>query len=222
MAEAEHAVSLTTGEDARPLPSCWSSTDHDPALILQSSGLEIRHQSCLSPSPGSGTRHTSVAVRADRPIPSPQSIGGDRLYYFEVTLISVHSRVKVAIGLSGATVRLDTLPGFEPYSYGYHNDNGRFYMSRTVGNDYGQLFGTGDVIGCGIYGGRHGGERILFFTKNGVDLGNAWRAVRDVELWPTVGMVSPGAQVKVNFGEEAWMFDVAGKRRELGYPEQES
>lgn len=40
----------------------------------------------------------------------------------------------------------------------------------TRGVDYGPLYSTGDVVGCGL----NVLEKTVFFTKNGVNLGELW------------------------------------------------
>jgi hypothetical protein len=60
---------------------------------------------------------------------------------------------------------LNSLPGWESASWGYHGDNGHKYSDNT-GTPYGETFETGDVIGCKV--------RLNYdvvFTKNGASLG---------------------------------------------------
>jgi Ran-binding protein 9/10 len=71
------------------------------------------------------------------------------------------------VGLAQKSVALSRPPGWEPESYGYHGDDGHAYSGHNVGKVYGPPFTTGDTVGCGINF-RTG---IVFFTKNGVNLG---------------------------------------------------
>lgn len=47
-----------------------------------------------------------------------------------------------------------------------------------------------------------------FFTKNGVDLGIAFRDIKSPKLYPAVGMKRPGEHIRVNFGQERFVFDI--------------
>lgn len=40
--------------------------------------------------------------------------------------------------------------------------------------------------------------------------GNAFRDLRDIKLYPSIGMKKPGAQLRVNFGQMPFMFDIDG------------
>eukprot|EP01138_Halocafeteria_seosinensis_P007920 gb/GECG01008091.1/.p1 GENE.gb/GECG01008091.1/~~gb/GECG01008091.1/.p1 ORF type:complete len:1316 (+),score=169.13 gb/GECG01008091.1/:1-3948(+) len=71
--------------------------------------------------------------------------------------------------------------------------NRRSNTSSCNGEAYSETFGEGDVIGCGYI--SH--SREVFFTKNGEHLGVAFRNVSG-NLFPAVGMHSPGESVEVN------------------------
>ena len=64
------------------------------------------------------------------------------------------------------------LIGQENNSWGYHSDNGYFFYpskyTSKYGKSYGPLFTTGDTIGCYL----NFKNNIIFYTKNGVHLGN--------------------------------------------------
>lgn len=57
--------------------------------------------------------------------------------------------------------------GWEKGSYGYHADDGCVFNSSGTGQQFGPVFTTGDVIGCGF----NLVDRSMFFTKNGIRLG---------------------------------------------------
>ena len=59
------------------------------------------------------------------------------------------------------------LIGWKHDSWGYHSDNGKFYF-HSDSEPYGPSFTTGDTIGCYL----NFNNNIIFYTKNGVHLGN--------------------------------------------------
>jgi len=61
--------------------------------------------------------------------------------------------------------------GWDKQSYGYHGDDGNSFSSSGNGQTYGPTFTTGDVIGCCV----NFVNNTCFYTKNGVDLGIAFR-----------------------------------------------
>ena len=75
---------------------------------------------------------------------------------------------EIGIGFSCTSISLHAMPGWEERSWGYHGDNGEIYHSRRTGQAYADCFTTGDIIGCGVDFKRS----AVFFTKNGVSLGN--------------------------------------------------
>ena len=40
--------------------------------------------------------------------------------------------------------------------------------------------------------------------------GNAFRDLKDIKLYPSVGAKRPGAQLRVNFGQKPFLFDIDG------------
>jgi SPRY domain len=72
----------------------------------------------------------------------------------------------IGLGLCSGFASLEAMPGWEPSSWGYHGDNGKFYSESGQGTTYGDKFGTGDVVGCYITV-----DKGVVFTKNGTLLG---------------------------------------------------
>ncbi|VCU39631.1 BgtA-21027 [Blumeria graminis f. sp. tritici] len=191
-------IPCSENERVPPLPSGWSSDDKQPALEVLSDGFELK----LSGQKSDREReHESCAARADYPMPSQ---GG--IYYFEVTILArKKEESSLGIGFSSKKVPLTRLPGWEPESWAYHGDDGNSYSSQITGRTYGPPFGASDTIGCGI----NFRASTAFFTKNGVDLGVAFREVKG-KLYPSVGMKKPGEHIRVNFGQSPFIFDIDG------------
>ena len=111
------------------------------------------------------------------------------------------------------------MPGWDNYSIGYHSDNGGLYCGsgRSIRPTYGPTFGPGDVVGCGI----DSIEQTIFFTCNGVFLGDAWQFetawLQQEETFPVVGLDSHGL-VHCNFSGP-FVFDLDHYTSEKGYEE---
>ena len=57
-------------------------------------------------------------------------------------------------------------------------------------------------------------DHNISFTKNGMDLGVAFRDVREERLYPTVGMRTPDEEVLANFGSNSFRTNVEMLRAE--------
>ncbi|KAK9891108.1 hypothetical protein WA026_013427 [Henosepilachna vigintioctopunctata] len=155
---------------------------------------------------GHGKTHRDAAsVQATHPIPA--SCG---LYYFEVKIVSKGRDGYMGIGLSAHGVNMNRLPGWDKQSYGYHGDDGHSFCSSGTGQPYGPTFTTGDVIGCGV----NLVDNTCFYTKNGHHLGTAFRDLPP-NLYPTVGLQTPGEVVDANFGQQPFVFDIEDMMNEL-------
>ncbi|KAG0318617.1 hypothetical protein BGZ97_003477 [Linnemannia gamsii] len=187
---------ISTPKEARPLryllPSRWSSVEKTDKTELSEDDLQVRYTG-----PGKADSDAS-AIRANRPIP-PQC----GVYYYEVLIKSNGQQGYIGIGACNANVALDRLPGWEPLSWGYHGDDGNGFEGCGNGRPFGPVFTTGDVIGCGI----NFRDMSLFYTKNGIYLGVAFRNLKG-PLYPTVGMRTSGEIVEANFGQHEFVFNI--------------
>ncbi|GLD67098.1 ran-binding protein 10 [Lates japonicus] len=109
----------------------------------------------------------------------------------------------MGIGLSAQGVNMNRLPGWDKHSYGYHGDDGHSFCSSGTGQPYGPTFTTGDVIGCCV----NLINNTCFYTKNGISLGVAFTDLPP-NLYPTVGLQTPGEIVDANFGQQPFVFDI--------------
>ena len=130
----------------------------------------------------------------------------------------------IAVGFCSKTASMSRPIGWEPESWGYHGDDGQCMTAQGVGKYYGQPFGAGDVIGCGV----NFREKTAFFTKNGARLSTpqaptTHSSQRDPDLvtdkqdafsnikgtlYPAVSLKKAGEHVKVNFGQYPFIFDI--------------
>ncbi|KAK9505116.1 hypothetical protein O3M35_009244 [Rhynocoris fuscipes] len=186
-------------EEETPLPRSWSPKDKFNYIGLSNGNLRVHYK-------GYGKTHKDAAsVRATYPIPA--SCG---LYYFEVKIVSKGRDGYMGIGLSAQGVNMNRLPGWDKHSYGYHGDDGHSFCSSGTGLPYGPTFTTGDVIGCGV----NLIDNTCFYTKNGHNLGIAF-ADLPPNLYPTVGLQTPGEVVDANFGQSPFVFDIEDMMKEL-------
>uniref|UniRef100_A0A672FSG9 RAN binding protein 9 n=1 Tax=Salarias fasciatus TaxID=181472 RepID=A0A672FSG9_SALFA len=150
------------------------------------------------------TPKDAASVRATHPIPAACGV-----YYFEVKIISKGRDGYMGIGLSAQGVNMNRLPGWDKHSYGYHGDDGHSFCSSGTGQPYGPTFTTGDVIGCCV----NLINNTCFYTKNGHSLGIAFTDLPP-NLYPTVGLQTPGEVVDANFGQHPFVFDIEDYMRE--------
>jgi hypothetical protein len=110
----------------------------------------------------------------------------------------------VSFGFCTQKVILSRLPGWEPESWAYHSDDGQIFNTSQHGRSYGPKYGPQDTVGCGVNF-RTG---TAFFTRNGVNLGTAFRDIKGDKLYPCVGMKKPGEFIRANFGASPFIFDI--------------
>ena len=181
-------------ESVTPLPRAWGETGGEKSAFLGVSqgGLRVTYR-------GQGKSHREAgAVRTSHPIPPTCGV-----YYFEVRIVSKGRDGYMGIGLCGKEVSVGRLPGWEAGSYGYHGDDGNSFCGSGSGVAYGPTFSTGDVIGCGLNLVRHS----AFYTKNGQHLGSAFTDLPP-NLFPTLGLQTPGEIVHTNFGQAPFLYDI--------------
>ncbi|XP_046434408.1 ran-binding protein 9 [Neodiprion fabricii] len=186
-------------EEETPLPRSWSPKDKFNYIGLSQNNLRVHYK-------GYGKTHKDAAsVRTMHSIPAACG-----LYYFEVKIVSKGRDGYMGIGLSAHGVNVNRLPGWDKNSYGYHGDDGHSFCSSGTGQPYGPTFTTGDVIGCGV----NLVDNTAFYTKNGHHLGIAFTDLPP-NLYPTVGLQTPGEIVDANFGQAPFVFDIGDMINEL-------
>ncbi|KAI1347003.1 ran-binding protein [Xylaria sp. FL0043] len=182
-----------------PLPTRWNKDDKFGAIEVSANGLEVKYNPALRTTREQD--HEICGIRADHPMPTQAGI-----YYFEITLLSKRREetTTVCLGFVAKGVSLARPPGWESDSYGYHGDDGDIYSGGNVGKKYKDTtFSAGDVIGCGVN--FRTGQ--AFFTRNGVNLGPAFRDIKG-RLYPVVGIKKAGEIIRVNFGQSPFVFKI--------------
>ena len=130
-------------------------------------------------------------VRADRPIPR----GGQ--FYFEVSIISLGRNKEIAVGICVRNTPLDRFPGWTPTSFGYHGDDGNIFCESDADPKYfpEKPFKSGDAIGVCL----DFNSMTLTFSRKKKEVQRVQLARHhlDQELFPCVGISSPGATVRL-------------------------
>eukprot|EP00906_Rhabdomonas_costata_P026508 RCo037761 len=125
------------------------------------------------------------------------------IYYFECRILNKGKDGFLGVGFTSKEFRSNRLPGWDRGSYGYHGDAGKKYRGCGSGEPYGPPFTMGDVVGCMV----NFLSCSIAFTKNGALIGPAFTDLKDMELFPVVGMRSEGECIEVNLGSEPFAFD---------------
>jgi SPRY domain len=122
-----------------------------------------------------------------------------------------HSNDCVAVGLATESFHVHSrMPGWDRRSFGYHgDDSGLFHASGTMVRHFGERFGAGDIVGCGV----SYTTKSIFFTLNGKFLGDGFSGIDEEflknDLFPVVG-VDTNCPIHLNLGgEKPFAFDLA-------------
>ena len=197
------------------LPSAWvhnTTTAKKHFFALSEDGLKITNKA---------GRDSSVST--DKPLPA----GLDR-YYYEVTLRHLPGQEKeeqpgnpaVGIGFCTIGAQCYEFPGWPPkrntpsgQSWAYHGDDGWFAAGSNPVKSYGEPYGPGDTVGCGV----DLETQKIWFTKQGRKLEFEHEGVKG-RLFPILGL-SDRVSLETNFGGKPFMWaeaNVDGEGREVG------
>ncbi|RIB21985.1 hypothetical protein C2G38_2033957 [Gigaspora rosea] len=121
------------------------------------------------------------------------------IFYFEIR-INKGTNGLIGIGFCTKTIDTNSMPGWDNESWGYHND-GNFYYDSGKSNPYGPSFTKDDTIGCCLNFKR----KTVFYTKNSVNLGIAFRDLEEV-IYPCIGLQSQNSSVEVIFSRKKFKY----------------
>jgi hypothetical protein len=114
------------------------------------------------------------------------------------------------------------MPGWRTGSWAYHGDDGKLFLEQGRGVRYGDTYGTGDVVGCGL----DSKKNELFFTKNGEYVGKYLRYLYHFtvdpnfpitgsagsapkgRLFAVVGIGCQGVHFSINFGPDGFRYNI--------------
>lgn len=169
-------------------------------------------------------------VYGDRPVPEASSE-----FYFEVEILTTNP---ISIGLapkvapssvvSGSLARESEggrnsspnqwsgfklkCPTWCDGSYRFEGKSGKV-IKRTEGTDVSENYSSeysrkGEIIGCGW----SKSDGSIYFTRNGKHLGVAFDCLAvesdDMTLYPVIGFCMPGSRVCINFGQNAFSYNL--------------
>eukprot|EP01024_Parvocaulis_polyphysoides_P002596 TRINITY_DN10779_c0_g1_i8.p1 TRINITY_DN10779_c0_g1~~TRINITY_DN10779_c0_g1_i8.p1 ORF type:complete len:446 (-),score=56.54 TRINITY_DN10779_c0_g1_i8:569-1825(-) len=148
---------------------------------------------------GPGENDTQAqTIIADQPVPQNTPI-----YYFEVEIVEKGQDGYIGVGLQQKQTNVFRLPGWEKNSYGYHGDDGSIFSGAGQGRAYGPKFTMGDVIGV-LFNQL---DKSISFTKNGAEIGTAFKQVHQNNLYPCIGLRTRYEKVRINFGDRPFVAD---------------
>lgn len=122
-------------------------------------------------------------------------------FYFEIKIFELGDCSKISVGLTDSKYPIDKHPGYARNSIAYHGHDGMLYTKSEIGKSFGTAWQKGDTIGCGV---KFGPENELvyetvrvYFTKNNQFIGERSITLFYGEMFPSIGMQSSGAIVKL-------------------------
>uniref|UniRef100_A0A0K3CE77 FGENESH: predicted gene_6.26 protein n=1 Tax=Rhodotorula toruloides TaxID=5286 RepID=A0A0K3CE77_RHOTO len=154
----------------------------------------------MAPEEGGGS-----CVQSNLPIPKLNDV-----YYFECKMFEKPEGTNVSVGLATKPYPSFRLPGLSRYSVGYHSADGfKSHSFPFTSTSYGPPLLEGDVLGVG-YRPRSG---LIFFTRNGKKLEDAFVGFNKHNVFPTIGADGP-CSVHVNLGQAGFVFIEANPQQQ--------
>ncbi|GAA6056507.1 hypothetical protein NBRC10513_007115 [Rhodotorula toruloides] len=153
----------------------------------------------MAPEEGGGS-----CVQSNLPIPKLNDV-----YYFECKMFEKPEGTNVSVGLATKPYPSFRLPGLSRYSVGYHSADGfKLHSFPFTWTSYGPPLLEGDVLGVD-YCPRSG---LIFFTRNGKKLKDAFIGFNKHNVFPTISADGP-CSVHVNLGQVGFVFIEANSKK---------
>ncbi|RIB05856.1 concanavalin A-like lectin/glucanase domain-containing protein [Gigaspora rosea] len=168
------------------LPTTLDIEEKSPFIDIDSSRLKVNYTN--------PDDYKAAIVRANHPISLQCGI-----FYFEVKL-----QIKEKMGQKyNENKDYEKNNRDESWECGYHRDDGYSFCSGDC-VPYGPTFISGDIIGCYL----NFINKIVFYTKNGINLGITCYLPDKFEgiLYPCIGFRSQGGSIEVNFEREKFKY----------------
>lgn len=197
-------VSPPTRERRYPLPLKWDLGANSPVIISEN-GLKLKLDHKSQNGVSANKTYDIKCAKTDTVIPINCGI-----FYYEVKVTNVTNNnyegaCDISIGFMISTLTTITkAPGMETGSYGFHGSDGNIYANQSLNDKYSKKFGLGDIIGCGV----NYTTKTIFFTKNGVSLGTAFKDVTK-PVYAVIGL-KDGNGIMTNFGQDEFIFNIEG------------
>jgi ATP-dependent RNA helicase DDX1 len=158
---------------------CLSNSDRDQEFLVAADGWE-----------GSATGQKWAGGRATLGLHAGTG-------YYEVKIIAASGTARLGWATKSANLDL----GKDANGFGYGGTGKKAHKAKF--ENYGEPFGVGDVVGAYV----DFEQRVIGFTKNGVDLGTAYKIppLLDLyDLYPTVALKD--ASVILNIGTQPFVW----------------
>ncbi|KAJ5187762.1 Ankyrin repeat-containing domain protein [Penicillium cf. viridicatum] len=141
--DANAVEDIPASSEPYPRPSRFHPQEGHVALHVSETGKEVTVGAC--PIDLYSTSKPFSAIRSDYPMNGIGIIG---------------------IGFCDEKAPLHRMLGWDEGSWGYHGDDGKSFEGRGIGIKYGDVYSTGDTIGCYVNPSRG----TAFYTINGKSL----------------------------------------------------
>lgn len=134
------------------------------------------------------------------------------VYYYELTIMEnirePWVNETISIGYGSVNLPINTNPGWNTDSFGYHLDDGSFQYNQVVYKNIGPICNKDDVIGAGII---YISKNIYkpFFTFNGtlIEINCIKNINIKYDIVPIIGY-DHSNKIKLNFSQEEFKFNI--------------
>ena len=180
---------------ALSFPKIWPLVTGLPFGFVRGSesGYLVIDSNTVKDCPKTDSNSTAVrACQAAVPLSTSNS-------YYEVRIFDGGEGYHISIGVATYNYILDAHPGWNKSSLAFHADDGRFFHDGTNYTIAPPCKYRGALLGCGVRFPEDGSMKYaeVFFTVNHKMVIRKFVNVPDLGLFPTIGMRSKGAIIRV-------------------------